>query len=140
MPETLRGYGDTGCISHEGFAMRKVILLAASLTVAGFMLHGAFACELNREASQPFVLPVGCSGSNCLINPPQDVLTALASEERTPVDDPVQDYGAIYFDVGTYSGSNGLPDWLMASLGAQSQDEPGGGFVRSPMDAFAQYR
>ena len=42
-----------GGVSHEGFAMRKVLLLAASLTVAGFMLHGAFACELNREASQP---------------------------------------------------------------------------------------
>ena len=26
---------------------------------------------------------------------------------------PVQDYGAIYFEVGTYSGSNGLPDWVM---------------------------
>ena len=123
--------------------MRKVFLSAASLTVTGFMLHGAFACELNREASQPastIVLPVGCSGSNCFANPPQDLLTALASEERTPVDDPVQDYGAIYFDVDTYAGSNGLPDWLMASLGAQSQDEPGGGFTRSPMDAFAQYR
>jgi hypothetical protein len=132
-----------GCISHEGFAMRKVILSAASLTVAGFMLHSAFACELNREASQPastIVLPVGCSGSDCLTNPPQDLLTALASEERTPVDDPVQDYGAIYFDVDTYSGSNGLPGWLTASLGAQSQDEPGGGFARSPMDAYAQYR
>jgi hypothetical protein len=123
--------------------MRKVFVSAASLAVAGFMLHGAFACELNREASQPastIVLPVGCSGSNCLANPPRDLLTALANEERTPVDDPVQDYGAIYFDVGTYSGSNGLPDWIMASLGAQSQDEPGGGFARSPMDAYAQDR
>jgi hypothetical protein len=132
-----------GLISHEGLAMRKVFFSAASLTFAGFMLHGAFACELNREASQPaptIVLPVGCNGSDCLVNPPQDLLTALASEERTPVDNPVQDYGAIYFDVGTYSGSNGPPDWLMASLGAQSQDEPGGGFARSPMDAYAQYR
>jgi len=122
--------------------MRKVLLSAASLTVAGFMLHGAFACELNREASQPaptIFLPVGCSGSNCLINPPQDLLTAVANEERTPVN-PVQDYGATYFDVGTYSGSNGLPDWVMASLDAQSQNEPGDGFPRSPMDAYAQYR
>jgi hypothetical protein len=123
--------------------MRKVFLSAVSLIVTGFMLHGAFACELNREASEPaspIVLPVGCSGINCLADPPQDLLTALANEERTPVDDPVQDYGAIYFDVATYLGSNGLPDWLTASLGAQSQDEPGGGFVRSPMDAYAQYR
>ena len=122
--------------------MRKVSVSAASLAAAAFMLHGAFACELNREASQPastIVLPVGCSGSNCLADPPQDPLTALADEERTPVD-PVQEYGAIYFDVGTYSGSNGLPDWVMASLGAQSQDEPGGGFARSPMDAYAQFR
>ena len=122
--------------------MRKVLLSAASLTVAGFMLHGAFACELNREASQPastVVLPVGCSGSNCLINPPQDLLTAVANEERTPVN-PVQDYGATYFDVGTYSGSDGLVVWLIASLGAQSQYEPGGGFTPSPMDAYAQYR
>ena len=60
--------------------MRKVLLSAASLTVAGFMLHGAFACELNREASQPastVVLPVGCSGSNCLISPRQDRVVAL---------------------------------------------------------------
>jgi hypothetical protein len=131
-----------GCISHEGLAMRKVTLSAASLTFVGFMLHGAVACELNREASQPastIVLPVGCSGLNCLANPPQDLLTALGNEEPTPVD-PVQDYGAIYFDVGTYSGSNGLPDWIMASLGAQNQDEPGGGFARSPMDAYAQDR
>jgi len=131
-----------GGISHEGFAMRNVLLLAASLTVAGFMLHGAFACELNREASQPastVVLPVGCSGSNCLISPPQDLLTDVANEERTPVN-PVQDYGATYFDVGTYSGSDGLVVWLIASLGAQSQYEPGGGFATSPMDAYAQYR
>jgi hypothetical protein len=122
--------------------MRKVLLSAASLSVAGFMFHGAFACELNREASQPastIVLPVGCSGSNCLANPPQDLLTAVANEESTPVN-PVQDYGAIYFDVGTYSGSNGLPDWVMASLDAQSQNESGGGFPRSPMDAYAQDR
>ena len=122
--------------------MRNVLLLAASLTVAGFMLHGAFACELNREASQPastVVLPVGCSGSNCLISPPQDLLTDVANEERTPVN-PVQDYGVTYFDPETYSGSDGLLVWLIASLGAQSQYEPGGGFATSPMDAYAQYR
>ena len=122
--------------------MRTVFVSAASLMVAGFMLHGVFACELNREASQPasiIVLPVGCSGSDCLANPPQDLLTASANEERTPVD-PVQDYGAAYFDPDTYSGSNGLPDWVMASLGAQIQNEPSGGFARSPMDAYAQDR
>jgi len=107
--------------------MRKVFLSAAALTVGGLMFHGAFACELNREASQPasaFVLPGACSGSNCLVNPPQDP----------------QDCGAAYFDPGTYSGSDGLLDWLMASLGAQSQYKPGAGFARSPMDANAQYR
>ena len=122
--------------------MRKVLLSAASLTVAGFMFHGAFACELNREASQPastIVLPAGCSGSNCLANPPQDVLTAVANEECSPVN-PVQEYGASYFDPETYSGSDGLLVWLIASLGAQSQYEPGGGFTPSPMDAYAQYR
>jgi hypothetical protein len=122
--------------------MRKVFLSAASLMVGWFIFHGASACELNREAGQPasiIALPVGCSGPNCLANPPQDVLTALANEEPTAVD-PVQEYGAIYFDVGTYSGSNGLPDWIVASLDADSQDQPGGGFARSPMDAYAQDR
>jgi hypothetical protein len=120
--------------------MRKVFASAASLMVAGFMLHGAFACELNREAGQPtIVLPVGCSGLDCLANPPQDLLTALADEETAPVD-PVRDYGAVYFDAGAYSGSKGLPEWLMASLGAQSQNQPGVGFTQSPMDAYAQYR
>ena len=122
--------------------MRKVFLSAAPLTVVGLMFHGAFACELNREASQPasaIVLPGGCSGSNCLINPPQGPLTALASEKRAPVD-PVQDCGAGYFDPGTYSGSSGLLDWLIASLGAQGQYKPGAGFAPSPMDANALYR
>jgi hypothetical protein len=107
--------------------MRKVFLSAAAVTVGGLMFHGAFACELNREAGQPawaIVLPGACSGSNCLVNPPQDS----------------QDCGAAYFDPGTYSGSNGLLDWLMASLGAQSQYVPGAGFAQSPMDANAQYR
>jgi hypothetical protein len=49
-------------------------------------------------------------------------------------------FGLQYFDTGTHSGSNGLLDWLMASLGAQSQYEPGAGFAQSPMDASAQYR
>jgi hypothetical protein len=123
--------------------MRKVFLSVASLTVAGLMFQdGAFACELNREASQPtsaIVLLGGCSGSDCLINPPQDPLTALANEKRTAVD-PVQDCGAGYFDPGTYSGSNGLLDWLLASLGAQGQYKPGAGFAPSSMDANAQYR
>jgi hypothetical protein len=107
--------------------MRKVFLSAAALTVGGLMLHGAFGCELTREASQPasaIVLPGACSGSNCSVNPPQDP----------------QDCGAAYFDPGTYSGSNGLLDWLVASLDAQSQYKPGAGFAPSPMDANAQYR
>ena len=122
--------------------MRKVFLSAAPLTVVGLMLHGAFACELNREASQPalaIVLPGDCTGSNCLVNPPQDLLTVLANYERTPPD-PVQDCGAAYFDPGTYSGSNGLIDWLMATLSAESQYQPGAGFAPSPMDANARYR
>jgi hypothetical protein len=121
--------------------MRKVFLWATPLTVAGFMLHGAIACELNREAkpASEIVLPGGCSGSNCLVNPPQDPLTALANEKSTAVD-PVQDCGAGYFDPATYSGSSGLVDWLMATLGAESQYRPGAGFAPSPMDANAQYR
>jgi hypothetical protein len=127
--------------STRAFAMRKVFLSAASLTVTGLMLHGAFACELNREAkpASEIVLPGGCSGSNCLVNLPQDALTTLANEKRIPVD-PVQDCGAGYFDLGTYSGSNDLLEWLMASLDAQSQYKPGAGFAPSPMDANAQYR
>jgi hypothetical protein len=123
--------------------MRKVFLSAAPLIVIGFMFHGAFACELNREASQPasvIALWGGRSGSNCLVNPPQDdLLTAFASEKRTPVD-PVQECGAGYFDPGTYSGSNGLLEWLLASLDVQGQYKPGAGFAPSPMDANARYR
>ena len=122
--------------------MRRVFLSAAALTVGGLMLHGAFACELNREASQPasaIVLPGACSGSNCLVNPPQDPFTPVANEKRTTVD-PIQDCGAAYFDPSTYSGSNGLLDWLMASLDAQSQYKPGAPFAPSPMDANAKYR
>ena len=121
--------------------MRKMFLSAAALTIAGLMLHDAFACELNREASQPasaIALPGACSGSDCLVNPPQDTLIPLANEKLTPVD-PVQDCGAA-FDPDTYLGSNGLLDQLMASLDAQSQYKPGAGFAPSPMDAKAQYR
>jgi hypothetical protein len=46
----------------------------------------------------------------------------------------------LFFDPDTYSGSNGLLDWLVASLGAQSQYKPGAGFAPSPMDANEQYR
>jgi len=46
--------------------------------------------------------------------------------------------GQAFRYAGTYG--NGLPEWLMASLGFQSQNEPGGGFARSPMDAYAQAR
>jgi hypothetical protein len=67
-----------------------------------------------------------------LVDPPQDPLTSVADEKRTPVDQ-VQDCGAAYFDPGTYSGSNGLLDWLVASLGTQSQYNPGAGFP-SPLD------
>jgi hypothetical protein len=139
--------------------MRKVFLSAAALMVGGLMLHGAFACELNRQVSQPnsaIVLPGACSWSNCLVDPPQDPLTP----------DPVQDCGTAYFDPSTYSGRNGLlewlmasldtqteykpgagfapspspPDWLMASLDTESQYKPGAGFAPSPLDANAQYR
>jgi hypothetical protein len=122
--------------------MRKVFLWAAALTVGGLMLDGAFACDLNRQASQPawaIVLPGACSGSNCLVNPPQDPLIPVANEKRTPID-PVQDCGAAYFDPGTYSGTDRLFDWLVASVRAQSQYKPGAGFAPSPMDAIAQYR
>jgi hypothetical protein len=36
---------------HEAFAMRKVFLSVVVLMVGGFMLHGAVACELNRQTS-----------------------------------------------------------------------------------------
>jgi hypothetical protein len=91
--------------------MRKVFFSTAALMIGGLMLHGAFACELNRHASQPnwaIDLPGACSGSNCLVNLPQDV-------------DQVQNCDAAYFDPGSYSGTNGLLDWLMASFGTQKQ-------------------
>jgi hypothetical protein len=108
-----------------------VFLLTAALTAGGLMPQGVFACEL--KAASPIVLLGVCSGSNCLVNPPQDPLTSVADEKHTPVDQ-VQDCGAAYFDSGTYSGSNGLLDWLMESLGTQSQYKPGAGFAPSPTD------
>ena len=107
--------------------MRKVFLWVAALTVGGLMLDGAFACDLNRQASQPnwaTVLAGACSGSNCLVDPPQDPLTS----------DPAQDCGAAYFDPGTYSGNDGLFEWLMASLVTQSSYKPGEGFAPPPPD------
>jgi hypothetical protein len=122
--------------------MRKVFLSAVALTVGGLMLPGAVAHELSREASQAasaIVLTDGCGGLNGFVNAKQDALTLLGNEKRTPVD-PVKDCGVAYFDPGTYSGSDGLLVWLMASLGAQSQYKPGAGFGPSPMDANARYR
>jgi hypothetical protein len=114
--------------------MRKVILWTVVLAAVGFW-HNAFACELNREASQPAsatIIPGACSGSDCSVNPQQDLIN-----EKRP--DTTQDCGA-YFDPSTYSGSNGLFDWLMASLDTQSQYKLGAGFAQSPMDANAQFR
>jgi hypothetical protein len=121
--------------------MRKIFLSTGALTIAGLMLHGAFACELNHEVGQaasPIVLLGVCSGSNCLVNPPHDLFTSVADETRTPVDQ-VQDCSAAYFDPSTYSGSSGLLVWLVTSLGTQSQYKPGVGLALSPMDANGQY-
>ena len=119
--------------------MRKVFLLAAALTVSGFVAnaHDAFACELNPRASQPafaILLPDGCGGSDCLVNPAQDY-------PFIPVGH-FQDCSAAYFDPDTYSGSDGLFDWLIALVRTQSQykPEPDVGFPPSPMDAYAQDR
>jgi hypothetical protein len=113
--------------------------LAAVLTVAGSMLHSALACELNPEANRPRSVVVSdCGGSGCTFNPPQDPLVPIADERTAP--DPVQDCHAAYFDPDTYWGSNGLIDWLIATLDAESQYQLGAGFAPSPMDANAQYR
>jgi hypothetical protein len=113
--------------------MRNVFLLAAALTVTGFMAnaHDAFACD--PEASQPAFAIRLCGGSDCLVNPAQDPFI--------PVDH-FQDCSAAYFDPGTYSGSDGLFDWLIALVRTQSQynPEPGVSFPPSPMDAYAQDR
>jgi hypothetical protein len=121
--------------------MRKVFHFAAAITVVGLM-HGAFACESSRDASQSasaILLPGACSGSDCLVDPQQNPPTPLIDQRQT-LADPVQDCGAAYFDPGTYSGSTGLLDWLVASLDAQGQYKLGAGFAPSPMDANAQYR
>jgi len=119
--------------------MRKMFLSAAALTL---MVHGAVACEVNRQAGQPvwaIALPDDCNGSDCGLNPPQDQLNPPADEKSAP-GDRARDCGVAYFDPDIYSGSAGLRDWLVASLDAQSQYKAGEGFVRSPMDAYAQYR
>jgi hypothetical protein len=115
----------------------KTFLLAA--VVAGSMLHNALACELNREANRPGLVVVSdCGGSDCTFNSPQDPLVPLADERTAP--DPLQNCAAAYFDPDTYSGSNGLINWLIVTLGAESQYRLGAGFAPSPMDANAQYR
>jgi hypothetical protein len=83
--------------------------------------HDAFACELNPASQPAFANPVP-------VNPAQDPFI--------PID------CSAYFDPGTYSGSGGLFDWLIALVHAQSQyqPEPGVGFPPSLMDAYAQDR
>jgi hypothetical protein len=119
--------------------MHKMFLSAAALTL---MVHGAVACEVNRQAGPPvwaIALPDDCNGSDCRLSPPQDQLNLPADDKSAP--NPARDCGVPYFDPGIYSGSAGLRDWLVASLDAQSQYKAAGeGFVRSPMDANAQYR
>ena len=119
--------------------MRKIFLLTAALTVGGF-IQGASACESNKVASASAIfLPSACSGLKCLVDPQQNPPIPLTNENPTP-NDLVRDCGAAYFDQNTYSGSNGLLDWLMASLDVQSQYKLGQGFAPSRMDANAQYR
>ena len=119
--------------------MRKVFLSTAALAVSSLMLHGVSACELNREGNQPAfaILAGACGGLNCLVKP-QDALP-LPTDEATPPD-ALQNFCAAYFDPDTYSGSNGLIGWLIATLGEESQYRLGAGFAPSPMDANAQYR
>ena len=119
--------------------MREMFLSAAALT---FMVHGAVACDVNRQADRPvwaIALPDDCNGSDCRLNAPQDRLIPPADEKSAP-GNPVRDCGVRYFDPGIYSGSSGLRDWLIASLDTQSQYKSAEGFVRPPMDANAQYR
>ena len=112
--------------------MRKVFFWTVAFAVGG-LLQSASACEFNRESTQPAIILDACNGSDCLVRPE----LSLIDEKRT---DPVQDCGAAYFDPSTYSGSDGLFDWLVASLDTQSQYKLGAGFGQSPMDANAQYR
>jgi hypothetical protein len=120
--------------------MRKVFLSAAALVVTGFMVHGAFACELNRDADrQGSVFFAYCGTAACMFNPPQDPFAPLVEEEDTPAN-PVQDCSAPYFDPGTYSGTDGLMEWLIATVEEQGQYQPSAGFARSPMDANARFR
>jgi len=119
--------------------MRRMFLSAVVLTL---MVHGAVACEVNRQAGQPvwaIALPDDWNGSDCQLGPPQDRPNPPADEESAQ-GNPGPDCGVAYFDPGIYSGSAGLRDWLMASLDAQSQYKAGAGFIQSPMDANAQYR
>jgi hypothetical protein len=118
--------------------MRKTFLSVAAFAVAISMIHGAFACELNREVSrQSSVIVADCGGLGCVPDPAQDAFAFLV--EHTQLD-LTQDCGAAYFDLDTYTGTNGLMVWLMATLGAESEYRLGGGFAPSPMDANAQYR
>jgi hypothetical protein len=118
--------------------MRKAFLSAAVIAVTWSMFHSAFACELNREANrQGSVVVADCGGSGCMFDPLQNPFAPLL-ERATP--DAAQDCGAAYFDPDTYTGTNGLAVWLMATVGAESQYRPGAGFAPSPMDANAQYR
>jgi hypothetical protein len=120
--------------------MRKLFFKSSAPIVGALMLHGAFACELNREANrQGSVVVVDCGTGTCMFDPPQDPLASPTDKKRTPPD-PMQDCGAAYFDRSTYSGSNGLIDWLMATLGTQGQYQPGAGFTPSSLDANARYR
>ena len=118
--------------------MRKAFLSAAVIAVTWSMFHNAFACELNREANrQGSVVVAGCGGSGCMFDPLQNPF-APPFERTTP--DAAHDCGDAYFDPDTYTGTNGLAVWLMATVGAESKYRPGAGFAPSPMDANAQYR
>jgi hypothetical protein len=117
--------------------MRKAVPLAVIVAVAWSMLHSASACGLNSEITQGSVVGADCGVLGCMFDPPQDPYTLLF--ERTPPD-PARDCRAAYFDPGIYTGVDGLVVWQMATLGAESQYQPGAGFPPSPMDANAAYR
>ena len=118
----------------------QVFLSAAAAMLTGLMAHGAFACELNRGADrQGSVVLAYCGTAACIFNPPQDAFAPLVDEKGT-APDPEQNCSAAYFDPGTYSGTNGLMKWLVATVEEQGQYQPGEGFARSPMDANARFR